>query len=58
MQCETSNGEYNLQIQINTRTTVTSLKSSAPRMVGGPVLAMGTESASMIGNNFIACVKI
>ncbi|CAZ82270.1 unnamed protein product [Tuber melanosporum] len=58
MQCKTSNGGYNLQIQINKGTTITSLRSSAPRTVAGPVLATGTESASVIRANFIALMKI
>ncbi|KAG0636532.1 hypothetical protein HOY80DRAFT_1054184 [Tuber brumale] len=58
MQCKTTNGEYNLQIQTNRGTTITSLRSSAPRTVAGPVLATGTESASVIRPNFIARMKI
>ncbi|KAG0633584.1 hypothetical protein HOY80DRAFT_929857 [Tuber brumale] len=58
MQGKTTNGGYNLQIQINRGTTISTLKAAAPRTVAGPVIATGTESATVIRNSFIAKMLI
>ncbi|PUU82922.1 hypothetical protein B9Z19DRAFT_966241 [Tuber borchii] len=58
MQGKTTDGKYNLQIQINRGTKLTTLKKAAPATVAGPVLATGTESAETIRANFRATMKL
>ncbi|CUS06866.1 unnamed protein product [Tuber aestivum] len=55
---KTTSGGYNLQIQVNRGTKVTTLKPLAPQTVAGPVIATGTETASVIRANFVATMKI
>lgn len=40
--------KYNLQIQVNYQTTITTLEKVAPDTVAGPVLATGDETAEDI----------
>ncbi|KAF4472226.1 hypothetical protein FALBO_862 [Fusarium albosuccineum] len=42
MQGITSSGDWNLQIQVNSGATTTSLKRLAPRTIAGPVLVSPT----------------
>ncbi|KAG0632899.1 hypothetical protein HOY80DRAFT_897391, partial [Tuber brumale] len=48
MQGKTTDGRYNLQVQINGGTTISTLQGFAAETVAGPVLATGTESAGTI----------
>ncbi|KAG0636811.1 hypothetical protein HOY80DRAFT_1053444 [Tuber brumale] len=58
MQGKTTTGKYNLQIQVNRETKISTLQPFDSKTVAGPVLAKGTESASEIRANLIAKMRM
>ncbi|KAF2255933.1 hypothetical protein BU26DRAFT_12098 [Trematosphaeria pertusa] len=60
MQGMTSSQEYNLQVQINKGTTISTLKKFSPATVAGPVLVPSDDpwSASKIRNELIDNILI